>query len=179
MHKKNYLILILFALGLLTACNSSDHQNFSKTADQVVLKPFSDSLKADTFKVSLMGNVLKDITIRFTITSHDGQLIYNKDFKATDLIENYKSSVDLKKERTQLAFIKDEYKLFFEDENFLEPAVTENEKPDKNTPDINFYNELKQSALNGFKYRSGKETSVYIAWSEKEKKVKPYYSCCK
>ncbi|WP_316811500.1 hypothetical protein [Pedobacter heparinus] len=176
---KNYLILILFAFGLLMACSSPDQQKLGKTADKMVLKPFSDSLKADTFKVALIGATLKDIAIRFTITSYHGQLIYSKDFKATDLIANYKSSVDLKKERTQLAFIKDEYQLFLEEENFLEPAVTENEQPDKNTPDINFYNELKQSALNGFKYRSGKETSVYIAWSETEKKVKPYYNCCK
>lgn len=175
---KNYLVLILLALSLLTACSSSDQQKLDKAADKVVLKPFSDSLKVDTFKVALTGDALKDIVIRFTITSHTGQLIYSKDFKATDLIANYKSSIDLKKERTQLAFIKDEYQRFFEEENFLEPAVTENEHPDKNTPDVNFYNELKQSALNGFRYRSGKETSVYIAWSEKEKKVKPYYNCC-
>lgn len=176
---KKYAILILFAFGLFMACSSPDQQKLDKTGGQIVLKPFSDPLKADTFKLALIGDALKDIAIRFTITSHDGQLIYHKDFKATDLIANYKSSVDLKKERTQLAFIKDEYRLFFEEENFLEPAVTENEQPDQNTPDINFYNELKQSALNGFKYRSGKETSVYIAWSEKEKKVKPYYNCCK
>jgi serine/threonine-protein kinase RIO1 len=72
-----------------------------------------------------------------------------------------------------------EYKLFLDDENFLEPAVTENETPDQYTPDKKFHNELKQSALNGFKYRTGKETNIYIAWSEKEKRVKPYYNCCK
>jgi hypothetical protein len=176
---KNYSFLILFALGFLTACNSSSHENLDKIADQIVLKAFSDTIKLDTFKVALTGKNLKDIAIQFTITAHNGHLIYSKDFKATDLIANYKSSVDLEKEKTQLAFVKDEYKLFFEEENFLEPAVTENETPDQYTPDKAFYKELKQTALNGFKYRSGKETSVYIAWSEKENKVKPYYNCCK
>ena len=176
---KNNLITPLLFLFFLAACNHSERETKGKIEDKVLVKPFSDSVQVDTFKVALRGDVVKDMTIEFTITAHNGQLIYKKDFKATDLIDNYKSTVDLKKERSQMAFIKEEYKLFFEDENFLEPAVTENENPDKNTPDITFYNELKQSGLNGFKYRSGKETSVYIAWSEKEKKVKPYYNCCK
>lgn len=173
------LFPLLFLLVFLTACHSPDRETMAKIADQMVLKPFSDTIKTDTFKVVLTGDKLKEMTIKFTITAHNGVLIYNKAFKATDLIDNYKSTVDLKKERSQMAFIQEEYKLFLEEENFLEPAVTENENPDQYTPDKAFYNELKRSALNGFKYRSGKETSVYIAWSEKEKKVKPYYNCCK
>ncbi|WEK20955.1 MAG: hypothetical protein P0Y49_07365 [Candidatus Pedobacter colombiensis] len=175
---KNYLIPILLILGFLNACTSG-HETKGSAENHLVLKPFSDSVKVDTFKVALTGETLKDMAIQFTITAHDGKLIYNKDFKAADLIDNYKSTVDLKKERSQMDFIMNEYKLFLDDENFLEPAVTENENPDQYTPDKTFYNELKQSALNGFKYRTGKETSVYIAWSEKEKKVKPYYNCCK
>ena len=176
---KNYISSLLFLLGFLAACNPSGQETMAKIASQVVSKPFSDTVKADTFKVALTGDVLKNMAIKFTITAHNGALIYNKDFKATDLIENYKSTVDLKKERSQMKFIQEEFKLFLDEENFLEPAVTENENPDQYTPDKVFYNELKRSGLNGFKYRSGKETSVYIAWSEKEKKVKPYYNCCK
>lgn len=175
---KNYLIPTLLIFSILSACTSS-HETKGSAENHMVLKPFSDSVKIDTFKVVLNGDALKNMTIQFSITAHDGKLIYNKDFKATDLIDNYKSSVDLKKERNQMDFIMNEYKLFLDDENFLEPAVTENENPDQYTPDKAFYNELKLSALNGFKYRTGKETSVYIAWSEKEKKVKPYYNCCK
>jgi len=176
---KSYLPPVLLFMLSFAACSPSGKETKGEIEDQVVLKPFSDTTKVDTFRVSLTGEVLKDMNIRFTITDHNGRQIYRKNFKATDLIENYKSTVDLKKERSQMAFIKEEYKLFFEDENFLEPAVTENENPDKNTPDTVFYNELKKSALNGFKYRSGKETSVYIAWSESTQKVKVYYKCCK
>jgi hypothetical protein len=176
---KNYIFSLLFLLGFLTACTPSGEETMAKIADQVVLKPFSDTIKSDTFKVVLTGDALKDMTIKFTITAHNGMIIYNKAFKATDLVDNYKSTVDLKKERSQLKFIQEEYKLFLDEENFLEPAVTENENPDQYTPDKAFYDALKRSALNGFKYRSGKETSVYIAWSEKEKKVKAYYNCCK
>lgn len=175
---KPYIIPILCCLGMAVACNSGN-KSIGKTAPQVLVKPFSDSLQADTFKVVLEGEKLKDLKMSFTITTATGQQIYHKDFKAMDLIDDYKTSVDLEKERTQISFIKDEYKLFFDEENFLEPAVTENEEPDQHTPDLAFYQELKKSGLNGFKYRSGKENSVYIAWSELEKKVKIYYQCCK
>lgn len=176
---KNSNILLLVLLFFLIACRPSGQEKKGETPDQIVLKPFSDTVKVDTFKVALSGDAVKDMILKFTITAYNGQLIYSKDFSAKDLINNYKSTVNLKKERSQLDFIVNEYKLFLEDENFLEPAVTENENPDQNTPDKKFYHELKQSALNGFKYRTGKETSVYIAWSEKEKSVKPYYNCCK
>ena len=176
---KNYFIPFLFLLGCISACNTGTTKLTDGVKDHVVLKPFSDSVKADTFKVVLVGEQLKDIAIDFTIKSYSGKLIFHTVLKANDLIADYKSSVDLKKERSQMNFILDEYKLFLDEENFLEPAVTENEEPDQYTPDKNFYNELKQSALNGFKYRTGKENNVYISWSETEKKVKPYYNCCK
>lgn len=175
---KKHFIPILFLFVFISACNPGGKLKGS-FEDHVVLKPFSNTLLIDTFKVSLVGQELKDMTINFTITSHNGKLIYQKDFVATDLIADYKSSVDLKKERTQVDFIISEFKQFLDDENFLEPAVTENESADQYTPDKKFYDELKQSALNGFKYRTGKENNVYIAWSEKEKTVKPYYNCCK
>lgn len=176
---KNYVIPILFLFTSISACNPNGKELKGHIEDHKVLKPFSDSVLIDTFKVALIGNELKDMAIKFTITTHNGKLIYQKDFVATDLIADYKSSVDLKKERTQMDFIISEYKQFLDDENFLEPAVTENESADQYTPDKKFYNELKQSVLNGFKYRTGKENNVYIAWSEEEKTVKPYYNCCK
>lgn len=176
---KTYLILLLLPFGFLCACSSGSQELKGNIENHIVLKPFSDSIQVDTFKVVLNGAVLKDMIINFSITAYTGDVIYSKEFKATDLIDNYKASVDLKKERSQMDFILSEYKLFLDDENFLEPAVTENENPDQYTPDKNFYNELKQSSLNGFKYRTDKENNVYIAWSKKEKKVKPYYNCCK
>lgn len=176
---KNNFIPILFLFAFLTACSPAGQELTENIEDHMVLKPFSDSVHADTFKVALSGKVLKDMTINFTITSYSGKIIYHKDFKAADLIENYKTTVDLKKERNQMDFILNEHKMFLEEENFLEPAVTENENPDQYVPDNNFYEELKQSALNGFKYRTGKENNVYIAWSVKEKTVKTYYNCCK
>jgi hypothetical protein len=176
-----YLFFACLASALfLFACSGDGHGENDRSAwkDQLVLKPFSDSLAADSFKVVLSGEKLKDMVLHFTITSCKGEEIYSKEFKAPELIANYQSTLELNKEKAQLAFIQKEYDLFLEEENFLEPAVTENEQADKYTPDKKFHEELKKSNLNGFKYRLSNETKVYIAWSEREKKVKIYYQCC-
>jgi hypothetical protein len=178
---KRLSITCFTLLLFLSACtgNREDKAVVEKGVKaQLVLKPFSDSLMADSFKLTLSGDKPGNMIIRFTITSHRGELIYSKDFKGADLVDGYKSTVALDKKKEQLAFILKEYDLFFEEDNFLEPAVTENETADRYTPDKEFYKELKNSNLNGFMYRFSKDTKVYIAWSEKEKKVKVYYQCC-
>lgn len=172
----------LFILSLfLLACNRPepaakiDPSSRSKT----VLRSFTDTAKLDTFKILLKGDHPKDMELVFTITPDNGVPVFTKVLKGTELLDNYKESLDLKKEKKQVQFLQEEVGLFFDEENFLEPAVTETEEPDKNTPDKNFFAELKKTGVNGFKYRLGKESKVYIAWSIAEGKVKPYYECCK
>lgn len=181
--KRHFSYIILF-LGCLMACTGNNSSETTETLkgiapEYTILKPFSDSVKVDTFKVFLKGTEPKNMVISFSIVAYNGKNIYQKDFKATDLIDNYQSTLDLKKESKQKEFILQEYKLFLDDENFLEPALTENESPDQYTPDKDFFTELKASELNGFQYRLGNENKVCIAWSVKQQKVLPYYSCCK
>lgn len=174
-------ILSILMLGLfLSACQSGSQQtNTGQTVNiKTVLRPFSDSVKMDTFKVSLSGNKTENMQITFRILSFNGKEIYQKVLKATDLINNYKETLDLSKEKDQQHFMTEEFNFFLDDENFLEPAVTAQESPDQYTTDKNFYEELKQSNLNGFKYRISKETKVYIGWSARDQKVKIYYKCC-
>lgn len=176
-------ILAFFCLiAALSSCSSDTKRETRLVTEneqvKQVVKPFSDPELADTFRVVLQGDKPKNMTLNFSVISHAGEQIYSQNFEAKKLIDLYKQTVDLKKEDKQIAFIKQEYELFFEDENFLEPAVTETETPDQFVPDKAFFAELKQSGLNGFMYRLGQENKVYIAWSAKEKKVKIYYKCC-
>jgi len=178
--KRIYSCLLISSL-FLAACNSTES---GKTKDiapnsKIALRAFRDTTKLDTFKIELTGDHPKNMELIFTITPQDGHPIYIKKLKAKELLDNYKESVDLGKTKEQIRFIKEELNLFFDEENFIEPAVTENEKPDNNTPDKAFFEELKKTGVNGFKYRLGKESKVYIAWSEADKKVKNYYECCK
>ena len=176
---RSFLYLILF-LSILAGCsNEKDQTDFSQKPESIVVKNFSDSLSADTFKVAVTGKDLKDQNLVFTIHKSSGEQIYNISIKAKDLFDNYDATIDLKKKKNQAKFLQSEVDRFFEEENFMEPAVTEQEKADKNVPDKKFYEELRQSQLNGFIYRLGKEIKIYIGWSATENKVKTYYSCCK
>jgi DNA-binding response OmpR family regulator len=180
---KRILTLISVSALFLFACtnNSSNDKTINtlntKEVKQVT-KPFSDTAKADTFRVVLVGSKPKEMQLSFSIITYNGKKIYQKDLKATELLNNYRENVDLKKDAAQLKFLHEELNQFLDEENFLEPAITDAEQPDQNTVDKAFYAELKKSGLNGFKYRLGKESQLYIAWSEKEQKVKVYYKCC-
>jgi len=116
--------------------------------------------------------------LAFSITSFNGKQIYDVDIKATDLFKNYIATIDLSKKKNQIKFLQEEVNRFFDDENFMEPAVDEADLPDANVPDKAFFDELKKNRLNGFIYRLGKESKNYVAWSDKEGKVKTYYTCC-
>jgi len=172
-----FICLIAFA-----SCSSDSNTNTNIiTVNQEIkqlAKPFSDLERADTFKVTLSGSKPKNMVLAFSIISFEGKEIYHKNFSAAELVDHYKETVDLKKEADQLSFIKSEFDAFLDEENFLEPAVTETEEPSKQVPDKAFFQELKNSGVNGFQYRTGQENKVYIAWSSKEKKVKVYYKCC-
>jgi hypothetical protein len=178
--KKLYTNLFILAL-LLTSCNPDDKkaESLQPQKSASTLRSFTDTTKLDTFKLILMGDKPKNMELVFTITPEGGKPVYTKVLKAKELIDNYKEGLDLGREKKQIKFIEQELSLFFSEENFLEPAVTENQEADKNTPDRKFFTELQHSTLNGFQYRTGKESTVYIAWSAAEKKVKPYYECCK
>ena len=179
--KSIYSALLLLSL-FLTACHSSEPVQTIDPAKRlkIALRSFTDTTTKDTFKVILKGEKPAEMALLFTITPPGQHTpIYTKMLNAKELLNNYKESLDLGKEKKKVQFMEDELNLFFEDENFIEPAVTPTEQSDKNTPDKNFFEELKTSGLNGFKYRTGKESKVYIAWSARDKKVKPYYECCR
>ncbi|GGE49392.1 hypothetical protein GCM10011413_14460 [Pedobacter psychrotolerans] len=149
-----------------------------KNVNQQITKSFSDLNTQDTFKIELTGRRPENIMLIFNIKKADGKEIYNVKLKGTDLLGSTDPNVDLSKEKDQIAFLKTIADNFFLEDNFLEPAVMPSDKPDNYVPDKAFYEELKKSRLNGFKYRLGKENNLYIAWSEKEQKVKVYYNCC-
>ena len=170
-------LLLLFFASAIAACNSKTDkaaQNVQKTK----LQAFTDTVQLDTFKIALLGEESKDMKLLFTITTNKGEQVYKKEILADELLKSYLATADLKNEAKKVKFLNDEVNFFFEDEHFLMPAITEQEKPDNNTPDKVFYEELKASKLNGFSYRLGKDTNIYIAWSAKDKKVKIYYKCC-
>lgn len=174
-------LLLLLPFFSLVGCNSEDGKGTVQIVGikNQVVRNFSDSLDADTFTVKVIGSSLDSQKLDFRIINSKGKEIYHVDIASSSLLKNYDATIDLKKQKNQASFLKSEVDRFFDEENFMEPAITESETPDKNVPDLAFYDELKSSGLNGFFYRLGKEDKIYIGWSAKDHKVKPYYKCCK
>lgn len=176
------IIFLAFSLvGVVLACSPSkknEDNHRGNDREQTTTHRFSDLNKLDTFKVQLIGKLSNDMQLVFTIKSHDGEEIYRHELKAKDVLKNYLATAEMKGEKEKVDFLEEELAFFFEERHFLEPAVTENEQPDKNVPDVSFYKELKNTGLNGFDYRLSKDNKIYIAWSRKEKRVKVYYQCC-
>lgn len=174
-------LIFLLPFFLIFGCNNQEGKGTAQIAGlkNQVVKNFSDSLLADTFIVKVIGSTLDSQKLDFRIINYKGKEIYQVNISSASLLKNYDATIDLKKKKNQATFLQAELDRFFDEENFMEPAITESETPDKNVPDMAFYEELKTSGLNGFFYRLGKEDKIYIGWSAKENKVKPYYNCCK
>jgi len=180
---KNILPFTLFCFILLfTSCQPGNKNNGElkvfKNVSQSITKSFSSLNTPDTFKIELTGRKPEEMILIFNITRAKGDEIYHVELKGKDLLVNTDPNVDLSKEKDQIAFLKTITDNFFSDDNFLVPAVLPTDQADNYVPDEIFYEELKKSRLNGFKYRLGKESNLYIAWSEKDQKVKVYYNCC-
>lgn len=170
-----YFYLLLLSLIFISCQNNTKVEATTAKTKQYA---FTDTIKTDTFKVDLIGEKSDNMRIVFTITDYNGVQIYKEEVKATQLLKSYLASEDLTKESDKIKFLNEQLDVFFDEEHFLEPAVTEEQQADNNTPDKTFYEELKQNQLNGFYYSLGKDKSIYIAWSPTEKKVKVYYKCC-
>lgn len=178
---RNVMLFVLFGTLALSACNTDHKKENSiefKDVNQGIAKSFSDLKTLDSFKIELIGRKPEKMVLIFTIKKASGEEIYNTKIRGTELLGSTDPNIDLSKEKDQIVFLKTIADNFFSDDNFLEPAVMPEDKPDNYTPDKVLYEELKKSGLNGFKYRLGKENNLYIAWSEKEHKVKIYYNCC-
>ncbi|QPH40330.1 hypothetical protein [Pedobacter endophyticus] len=179
---RKLLLFVVFSALFAVSCNTDSKKEADgiefKNVDQRMAKSFSDLATLDTFKLELTGRKPEEMVFNFTIKNAKGAEIYNTKIKGTDLLGSTDPNVDLSKEKDQIVFLKTIADNFFAEDNFLEPAVLPDNEADNYVPDKGLYEELKKSELNGFKYRLGKENNIYIAWSEKDKKVKIYYKCC-
>ncbi|WP_316803201.1 hypothetical protein [Pedobacter nototheniae] len=180
---KNTALFLFLSISIFSACTNNNKGGKTdaiefKNVNSSIAQSFSSLKTLDSFKIELTGRKPEDMVLNFSITTAEGKVIYNVKIKGTDLVSNTDPNIDLSKEKDQVIFLKTIANDFFSEDNFLEPAVMPDDKADKYTPDKALYEELKKSQLNGFKYRLGKENNIYIAWSEKEQKVKIYYNCC-
>jgi hypothetical protein len=114
----------------------------------------------------------------FKITKSDGTELLNEEFPSYLLIDyGFEGDVNSVKDRED--YLKRRIKDFFNDRNFLYPAVKQDENYDEDYSDKDIWDEIKSDhTIVGFSYLIGEEDSRKIAFSKKKKKVVMYFNCC-
>ncbi len=155
----------------------------AESASDVLLKNevkhlFSDTLAADLFQIFLKGDSLISSTVAFNIISSKGDTLHHETFPAAYLI-GYELISDSATLAQKEAVIKRRISKFFDEKNFLTPAIKPDQKFNPEYIEKSVWEDLKsdESAI-GFYYLVGEEDGRRIAYSKKQKKVVLYFNCC-
>ena len=140
---------------------------------------FSSSVSKDTFKIKAVGSNLLKANIIFTISSSSGTEIYSASFLAIDLInEGLPKGIGASR-KDQEKYILKRIREFFDEKNFCQPAIKDNEEFDVDYSNKYIWMDIKaDKAAIGFYYLIGEEDNRKIAYSKKSKKVVLYFNCC-
>ncbi len=147
------------------------------------MRNFSDTKRLDKFtlKQAAYTNFVDDDFI-FSIISHNGKELYKATFKGADLIdfgindyaENGQVSIELKQK-----YIAKRVLTFFEDKNFMNPAIKPEETLEPSYSDEKIWKDIKanKNAI-GFYYLLGASDGRSIAYSKSKQKAVVYFNCC-
>lgn len=146
-------------------------------ASSTVRHVFSDPVTKDVFRLTLTGRSLMKSQAIFEITNSRGASIYYKKFEGAlllDMVENEDISLIQKED-----YIRKRVRNFFDEKNFLKPAIKVKDKTDSDYSNMEIWNEIRdnRNAI-GFSYLLSYENHRKIAWSNKLKKTVIYWNCC-
>lgn len=189
------LIVLIAFLGTL-ACNSNREEVIAEPFDAsdsvqpnaavdsgnvmrsvIRTHEFSDPVKADTFKLLVSGENLMEAVVDFQIISASGKVIYSERFESAFLLASVSDMpVD---SVTQISYINERINSFFDNDNFIQPAIAKEMVFDPNYSDRKIWDEVKSTKNPiGFKYLLGKEDGRRIAYLPKSGMVRVYFNCC-
>lgn len=138
---------------------------------------FSDPTSYDLFKLTLTGNTLLKSKATFEILNAKGIRLYHESFDGIWLSNELETEGFSTKQED--AYIRKRVKDFFNESNFLKPAVGPKDMTNSDYSDLKIWNELRanRNAI-GFSYLLSYENNRKIAWSKKLKKTVVYWGCC-
>ena len=139
---------------------------------------FSQIDKKDEFYICIRGKSIVEGRVIFKIVRSDKTVILEKEFP-TYLLMNYGFDGDLNSIKDREKYMISRIEEFFNEKNFLYPAIKKDEQFDQDYSDKETWDEIKsdQTAI-GFSYLVGEEDGRKIAFSKKQKKVVMYFNCC-
>ncbi|NCA77917.1 MAG: hypothetical protein EOM90_16435 [Alphaproteobacteria bacterium] len=143
-----------------------------------VMHSFSQMDKQDQFYICIKGKSIIDGKMMFKIIKSDGTVILNEEFPSCYLL-NYGFEGDIHSVKDREDFIKSRISDFFNENNFLHPAIQPNESFDEDYSDKLIWDEIKSDQTSiGFSYLIGEEDIRMISFSKKKGKVVMYFNCC-
>ncbi|MBC3541233.1 hypothetical protein ACFSC6_14450 [Rufibacter sediminis] len=140
---------------------------------------FSSQQQPDFFRLALHGNSIAQGKVEFTITTHDGQKIYEENFPAADLEASmvYEMQTDSPTVSEREAYIIKRMDGFVENKDFVSPAIAPNAPVQASFVNETTWNRIKANPKAiGFKYLRGKEDGRLLVYDPEQKKVVRYGS---
>lgn len=189
---KYYLLTISFLLlTLFTACDSStlttnkpatyeSDLEVKKLYETTTEHAFSIPNKKDRFKLALIGSSILTAKVKFTILSHDGKIVYEENFKSTDLLDAGVLDVSNNPSNAEKeTYILQRMDSFFDQDNFMNPAIKSEETLEKEYSDEQIWKAIREDKTAiGFYYLLNAEDGRSIAYAKKLNKVVMYFNCC-
>ena len=143
-----------------------------------VYKVFSNPNKKDKFTISIIGESILEGEMVFKIIDFKGAEILNETYPSNVLINGYIIDENTTDEE-KINMIKKRVSSFFDDKNFIFPAINSSDIIDTDYSNSEIWNDIKSNpkAL-GFYYLIGDELGCKLAYSKKQKKIVKYFCCC-
>jgi hypothetical protein len=140
---------------------------------------FSNPIEKDTFKLHMSGENILTSIIDFTIISTSGDTIFYHRFKSQDLIGYGLIDIESPSKEQKENFILGRFYNFFNDSNFISPAISPDEELDDEFYDAQYFENIKkQKDCVSFYYLLGEEYMRRIVYLRDQKKVVEFWACC-
>jgi len=146
--------------------------------ENTVMHAFSQFDNKDEFYICIKGKSITDGKMIFKITKSDGTELLNEEFPSY-LLMGYGFEGDMNSEKDKEDYIKSRINDFFNESNFIHPAIKSDETLDEDYSDKEIWDEIKSDqTIIGFYYLIGEGDGRKIAFSKKKGKVVMYFNCC-
>tara|TARA_B110001450_G_C17629167_1_gene484512 strand:+ start:571 stop:1119 length:549 start_codon:yes stop_codon:yes gene_type:complete len=179
-------IILFFIIGFCFNCKLNPPQNkiLSTNSNNFILlekhrdKLFSYPNKKDKFSISIIGENILNGKMIFKIINSNGIELLNETYPSNVLINGYIIDENTTDEE-KINMIKKRVSSFFDDKNFIFPAINSSDIIDTDYSNSEIWNDIKSNpkAL-GFYYLIGDELGCKLAYSKKQKKIVKYFCCC-
>ncbi|WP_181305691.1 hypothetical protein [Rufibacter sp. XAAS-G3-1] len=195
MHKTYWVAVLAF----LFSCQSSSEETTTSTSagtstssekdktdtklpvQHIVQRThlFSSDQRPDYFRLSLHGTSISEGEVEFTITTQDGQKIYEESFPAADLeaslVYEMKTPTATNSERE--AYIIKRMDNFVQPADFVSPAIAPNAPVQASFVNESTWKRIQANPKAiGFKYLLGKEDGRLLVYDPEKKKAVRYGS---